>query len=43
MLKPNIFCTRFEIIIAVVHVGAVKIYAAAVEALRKKERRVKTG
>jgi hypothetical protein len=34
---------RSEVIIVVVHVGAVKIYVAAVEALRKKERRVKTG
>jgi hypothetical protein len=32
-----------EVIIVVVQVGAVKIYVAAVEALRKKERRVKTG
>jgi hypothetical protein len=29
-------------IIVVVHVGAVKIYVAAAEALRKKERPVKT-
>jgi hypothetical protein len=36
-------CTRFEVIIVVVHVGAVKIYvAAAVEALRKKERQDET-
>jgi NADH:ubiquinone oxidoreductase subunit 6 (subunit J) len=36
-------CTRFEVIIVVVHVGAVKIYvAAAVEALRKKEREDET-
>jgi hypothetical protein len=38
MLKLSISCTRFEVIIVVVHVGAVKIYAAAMEALRKKER-----
>ncbi len=37
-------CTRFErVIIIVVQVGAVKIYvAAAVEALRKKERQDET-
>jgi hypothetical protein len=39
MLKLGIECTRFEVIIVVVHVGAVKIYLAAVESLRKKERR----
>jgi hypothetical protein len=39
MLKLSIQCTRFEVIIVVVHVGAEKIYVAAVEALRKKERR----
>jgi hypothetical protein len=43
MLKPSISCTRFEVTIVVVHVGAVKIYVVTVEALRKKERRVKTG
>jgi hypothetical protein len=31
-------CTRFQVIILVVHVGAVKIYVAAMEALRKKQR-----
>jgi len=36
MLKISNECTRFEIIIAVVHVGAVKIYVAAEDALRKK-------
>jgi len=36
MMKTQ--CTRFErVIIIVVQVGAVKIYVAAVEALRKKE------
>jgi hypothetical protein len=34
---------KVAVIIVVVHVGAVKIYVAAVEALTKKERRVKTG
>jgi lysylphosphatidylglycerol synthetase-like protein (DUF2156 family) len=34
---------ELEVIIVVVHVGAVKILVAALEALRKKERRVKTG
>jgi hypothetical protein len=43
MLKLIIKCTRFEIIIVVVHVRAGKIYLATVEALREKERRVKTG
>ncbi len=38
MLKLSIECTRFKVIIVVVHVGAVKIYVAAVEALRKNER-----
>jgi hypothetical protein len=39
MLKLSIPCTRFEVIIVVVQVGAVKIYvAAAVEALRKKRK-----
>jgi hypothetical protein len=33
---------RFEVIIVVVHVEAVKIYVAEVQALRKNERRVKT-
>jgi hypothetical protein len=32
-----------EVITVVVHAGALKIYVAAVEVLRKKERRVKTG
>jgi hypothetical protein len=42
MMKTQ--CTRFErVIIIVVQVGAVKIYvAAAVEALRKKERQDET-
>jgi hypothetical protein len=31
-------CTRFQVIMFVVHVGAVKIYVAAMEALRKKQR-----
>jgi hypothetical protein len=31
-------CIRFQVIILVVHVGAVKIYVAAMEALRKKQR-----
>jgi hypothetical protein len=43
MLKLGIECTRFEVIIVVVQVGAVKIYVSAVEAVRKKERGVKTG
>jgi hypothetical protein len=35
MLELSNQCTRFEVIIVVVHVGAVKIYvAAAVEALK---------
>jgi len=34
---------QFELTIVVVHVGVVKIYVAPVEALRKKERRVKIG
>jgi hypothetical protein len=38
MLKLSIQCTWFEVMIVVVQVGAVKIYAAALEALRKKER-----
>jgi hypothetical protein len=38
MLKLSISCTRFEVIIVAVHVGAVKISLAAVEGLRKKER-----
>jgi hypothetical protein len=33
-------CTRFQVIILVVHVGAVKIYVAGLEALRKKQRQV---
>jgi len=37
-----LLCTRWVIIVAV-HVGAGKIYVATVEALKKKERRVKTG
>jgi hypothetical protein len=41
MLKLNIQCTRFQVIIVVVHVGAVKIYV--VEALTKTETRIKTG
>jgi hypothetical protein len=36
MLKLSISYTRFEVIIVVVQVGAVKIYAV-VEALREKE------
>jgi len=41
MMKTQ--CTRFErVIIIVVQVGAVKIYVAAVEALRKKERQDET-
>jgi hypothetical protein len=43
MQKLSIYCARFEVIIVVVHVGAVKIYVATVEPLKKKERRVKTG
>ncbi len=39
MLKLSILCTRLEVIVVVVHVGAVKIYVAEVEGLRKKERR----
>jgi hypothetical protein len=39
MLKLSIYCTRFETnYIVVVQVGAVKIYVAAVKALRKTER-----
>jgi hypothetical protein len=38
MLKLSISCTSFEVIIIIVHVCAVKIYAAAVPTLRKKER-----
>jgi hypothetical protein len=38
MLKISMECTRFEVVTLVVHVGAVKVYVAAVEALRKKER-----
>jgi len=42
MLKLIISCASFEtnsrLIIVIVQVGAVKIYVAAVEALRKKER-----
>ncbi len=38
MLKLSIQCTWFEVMIIVVQVGAVKIYAAALEALSKKER-----
>jgi hypothetical protein len=34
MLKLIIQCTWFEVMIIVVQVGAVKIYAAALEALR---------
>jgi hypothetical protein len=37
MLKLSIWCTRFEIIIVIVHLGVVKIYVAAVEALREME------
>jgi len=41
MLKLSISCTRFGVIIVVVHVGgAMKIYVAAVKAIRKKESRV---
>ncbi len=43
MLKLSIQCPRFEVIIVVVHVGPVKIYVAAVEALTKTETGVKTG
>jgi hypothetical protein len=43
MLKISVQCTRFEVTIVVVHVGVVKIYVAAVEALRKKEGLVKIG
>jgi hypothetical protein len=43
MQKLSIYCTRFEVITVVVHVGAVKISVATVEALKEKERRVKTG
>jgi hypothetical protein len=39
MLKLSIQCTRFQVLIVVVHLGAVKIYVTAVEVLRKKERR----
>jgi len=38
MLKLSISCTRFENNYSSCQVGAVKIYVAAVEALRKKER-----
>ncbi len=38
MLKLSIQCTWFEVMIIVVQVGAVKIYAAALEALTQKER-----
>jgi hypothetical protein len=40
MWKLNISCTRFKVIIIVVHVGnsTMKIYVAIVEAFRKKER-----
>jgi hypothetical protein len=37
MLNLNIECTRLERIYSIVHVGAMKIYVAAVEPLRKKE------
>jgi hypothetical protein len=37
MLKLSIQCTRFEVVIVAVQVGAVKIHAAAMEAIRKKE------
>ncbi len=38
MLKLSISCTRFRVIIVVIQVWAVKIYVAALEVLRKKER-----
>jgi hypothetical protein len=37
MLKLSILCTRFEVIIVIVHVGVVKIYVAIVEAPREME------
>jgi hypothetical protein len=42
MLKLSILCTRFRLIIVVVQVGAVKIYVAGVEALKKKQRQDET-
>jgi hypothetical protein len=42
MLKLSILCTRFESIIVVVFIGAVKIYVVAVEAPRIKERHDET-
>jgi hypothetical protein len=38
MMKLSIQCTSFEVIIVVVQVGAVKIYVAAMEALKENER-----
>jgi hypothetical protein len=41
-VRDNDIITSNLVHIIVVHVAAVKIYVAAVEALRKKERQVKT-
>jgi hypothetical protein len=44
MLKNSAFDAQgSRVIIVIVQVGAVKVYVAAVEALREKERGVKTG
>ncbi len=42
MLILSISCTRFKTNYSNVHLGAVKLYVEAVEALRKKERRDET-
>jgi hypothetical protein len=42
MLKPSINARGPRLIIVVVQLGAVKIYAASVEARRKKERQDET-
>jgi hypothetical protein len=42
MLKLNILCTRFKINIIVVQLRAMKLYAAIVEAFKKKERQDET-
>jgi hypothetical protein len=38
MLKLSICCAMFKVILVIVYVLGVKIYAASVEAFRKKER-----
>jgi hypothetical protein len=40
--NPAFSGTRFDVIVVALHVGAVKIYVATMEVLRKKERWVKT-